>query len=79
LVRLQEYVCVPSHLDGLRDVGEDSQAPAVVLRFPTRTNRLLTKKQLASELGLSTRWVELRMREGMPVIVRQGRILLEED
>jgi phage terminase Nu1 subunit (DNA packaging protein) len=43
----------------------------VVLRFPTRPNRLLTKKQLASELGRSTRWVELRMREGMPVMPRQ--------
>jgi phage terminase Nu1 subunit (DNA packaging protein) len=32
---------------------------------------LLTKKQLASELGRSTRWVELRMREGLPVLPRR--------
>jgi phage terminase Nu1 subunit (DNA packaging protein) len=29
--------------------------------------RMLTKRQLAAELGRSTRWIELRMREGMPV------------
>ena len=28
---------------------------------------LLTKKQLAAHLGRSERWVELRVREGMPV------------
>lgn len=28
--------------------------------------RVLTKKQLAAELGRSERWVELRMREGLP-------------
>jgi len=40
-----------------------------VIRFPFRpfSGRLLTKRQLANELGRSTRWVELRMREGMPV------------
>jgi phage terminase Nu1 subunit (DNA packaging protein) len=43
-----------------------------VVRLPMRTipGRLLTKKQLAGELGRSTRWVELRMREGMPVTPR---------
>jgi hypothetical protein len=30
----------------------------------------LTKRQLAAELDRSTRWVELRMREGMPVAPR---------
>ena len=40
-----------------------------VIRLPVRPfpGRLLTKRQLATELGRSTRWVELRMREGMPV------------
>lgn len=40
-----------------------------VIRLPVRPfpGRLLTKRQLAIELGRSTRWVELRMREGMPV------------
>ena len=33
--------------------------------------RLLTKEQLASELGRSTRWVELRMKEGLPVLPRR--------
>ena len=28
--------------------------------------QLLTKRQLADHLGRSTRWVELRVREGMP-------------
>ena len=28
--------------------------------------QLLTKRQLAEHLGRSTRWVELRVREGMP-------------
>lgn len=45
-----------------------------VIRLPVRQlpGRLLTKRQLASELGRSTRWVELRMREGMPVAPRAG-------
>ena len=40
-----------------------------VVHLPTRTmpGRLLSKKELARELGRSPRWVELRMREGMPV------------
>lgn len=29
--------------------------------------RLLSKRQLAAELSRSPRWVELRMREGLPV------------
>ena len=41
------------------------------MRFPTRPHALLTKKQLASELGRSTRWIELRMKEGMPVLPRR--------
>jgi phage terminase Nu1 subunit (DNA packaging protein) len=30
------------------------------------TEQLVTKRQLAEHLGRSTRWVELRVREGMP-------------
>ncbi len=43
-----------------------------VIRLPVRpfARRLLTKRQLALELGRSTRWIELRMREGMPVMPR---------
>jgi len=52
-------------------VSEDYQTPAVIVRFPARGMRLLTKKQLASELGRSTRWVELRMKEGLPVLPRR--------
>ena len=45
---------------------------AELVHFPTRhaPGRLLTKKQLAAELGRSTRWVELRMREGLPTAPR---------
>lgn len=40
-----------------------------VVHLPAREapSRLLSKKELAVELGYSPRWVELRMREGMPV------------
>jgi phage terminase Nu1 subunit (DNA packaging protein) len=42
---------------------------AEIVRFPGRqaTPSLLSKKQLAMELGYSPRWVNLRMNEGMPV------------
>ena len=38
-----------------------------LVRFPSRGDVLLTKKQLAAHLGRSARWVELKVREGMPV------------
>jgi phage terminase Nu1 subunit (DNA packaging protein) len=38
-----------------------------LVRFPSRGRVLLTKKQLAEHLGRSERWVELRVRDGMPV------------
>lgn len=46
---------------------------AELVHFPTRhqPGRLLTKKQLAAELGRSTKWIELRMREGLPVEPRK--------
>lgn len=45
-----------------------------VIRLPVRrfAGQLLTKRQLATELGRSTRWIELRMREGLPVAPRAG-------
>jgi phage terminase Nu1 subunit (DNA packaging protein) len=39
-----------------------------VVVLPTRGPRLLTKRQPAAHLGRSTRWLELRTREGMPVL-----------
>jgi phage terminase Nu1 subunit (DNA packaging protein) len=42
-----------------------------VVRLPRTGLRLVSKKQLAAELGRSTRWVELRMREGLPVAPRR--------
>jgi phage terminase Nu1 subunit (DNA packaging protein) len=38
-----------------------------LVRLPARGQPLLTKKQLASHLGRSERWIELRVRDGMPV------------
>lgn len=52
-------------------MSANHQAPAVVMRLPMNPHRLLTRKQLASELGRSTRWIEMRMREGLPVLPRQ--------
>jgi predicted DNA-binding transcriptional regulator AlpA len=41
---------------------------AHVLRLPLRAGvePWLSKQQLAAHLGFSVRWVELRVREGMP-------------
>lgn len=39
---------------------------AVVAQLRPAAQQLLTKQQLARHLGRSTRWVELRVREGMP-------------
>jgi phage terminase Nu1 subunit (DNA packaging protein) len=45
--------------------------PGTVVRLASRPGRVLNKKQLAAELGRSTRWIELRMREGLPVLPRR--------
>lgn len=64
-----------------------SQAPTrigmgIVIPFPRRTDwePELSKRQVAQWFGFSTRWVELRMREGMPSRMRghQRRFLLSE-
>jgi hypothetical protein len=41
---------------------------ATVIPLPRRTDwePELSKRQLAATLGYTTRWVELRVREGMP-------------
>jgi phage terminase Nu1 subunit (DNA packaging protein) len=45
-----------------------------VIQLPSRgVERVLTKKQLAAHLGRSERWVELRVREGMPVLEATDR------
>jgi hypothetical protein len=53
-----------------------------VIPFPRRTDwePELSKRQVAQWFGFSTRWVELRMREGMPSRLRgkQRRFLLSE-
>jgi predicted DNA-binding transcriptional regulator AlpA len=47
---------------------------ATVYPFPRRGwEPWLTKKQLAAHFGYSTRWVELRVREGMPSKLIGGR------
>lgn len=40
----------------------------------------MNKRQLAEQFGFSTRWVELRVREGMPsrMLGNQRRFLLSE-
>lgn len=39
-----------------------------VIQLPSRSvDMLLTKKQLAAHLGRSERWVELKVKAGMPV------------
>jgi predicted DNA-binding transcriptional regulator AlpA len=55
----------------------------VVIPFPRRSDwePELSKKQLAARLGFSTRWVELRVREGMPTSSIKGnqrRFLVSE-
>jgi hypothetical protein len=39
---------------------------AQVLPFPTTHEPWLSKAQIAMHFGRTTRWVELRMRDGMP-------------
>jgi hypothetical protein len=61
-------------------IGSGSGA-ATVVPFPRRGfEPWLSKKQVAAHYGYSTRWVELRMRDGMPAHARWGqrRFLLSE-
>lgn len=54
----------------------------IVIPFPRRSDwePELSKRQLAQRLGYSTRWVELRVREGMPSRIQgnQRRFLASE-
>jgi predicted DNA-binding transcriptional regulator AlpA len=54
----------------------------VIVAFPKRHGfePWLSKKQVAVHYGFSTRWVELRVRDGMPSHLRGGqrRFLLSE-
>jgi len=38
-----------------------------LVRLPSRGDAVLTKRQLATVLGRSERWVELKVKDGMPV------------
>lgn len=53
-----------------------------VVRFPRRpgSEPWVSKRQVAEHFGFSTRWVELRVREGMPsrAIGGRRRFLLSE-
>jgi hypothetical protein len=59
-----------------------SASRATVIAFPQRAGfePWLSKKQLAAHYGYSVRWVELRVRDGMPSHRRGGqlRFLLSE-
>ena len=43
-----------------------------VIPFPTTYEPLMSKRQLADYLGFSTRWVELRVHDGLPVATTIG-------
>jgi predicted DNA-binding transcriptional regulator AlpA len=47
--------------------------PLPVRHTPNGPEPLLSKKQLAAHYGFSTRWVELRVNEGMPSALIGGR------
>jgi predicted DNA-binding transcriptional regulator AlpA len=51
------------HSQGPASTRAVFHAPAAA---PQHAEPWLTKRQVAVHLGFSTRWVELRMREGMP-------------
>jgi predicted DNA-binding transcriptional regulator AlpA len=54
----------------------------IVIPFPRRSDwePKLSKRQLAQVKGFTTRWVELRVREGMPSYIEgnQRRFVLSE-
>ena len=59
-------------MDGEREVQRRSKTPARIIRFPG-AEPWLTKRQIAAYDGRSTRWVELRVREGLPSSMIGGR------
>lgn len=58
------------------------QVSATIYNFPSRPGfePLLTKRQVAAHYGFTTRWVELRMADGMPseLISSRRRFRLSE-
>lgn len=40
---------------------------ATIVRLHDQAHGLLTKRELAAEIGRSERWIELRQRDGLPV------------
>lgn len=46
--------------------GNGARIVTAVVQLRLPVDHLVTKQQLAQHLGRSTRWVELRVREGMP-------------
>jgi hypothetical protein len=44
-----------------------------LIAFPAAAEPWLTKKQIAGHHGRSTRWIELRMKEGLPSRMLGGR------
>lgn len=47
---------------------------AQIISLPSRGPILLTKKQLAAHLRRSERWIELKVRDGMPVEQQVDRL-----
>lgn len=44
-----------------------------VIQLPSRSPVVLTKKELGRHLKRSERWIEMRVREGMPVLAANDR------
>jgi hypothetical protein len=59
----------------LATVGDRSHGGGSVIVFPRAAIRepWLSKRQIADYFGRSTRWVELRVREGLPSKMIGGR------
>lgn len=49
-------------------------SPATIHQIRSSQPVLLTKKQLAQHLGRSERWVEMRAKDGMPVVEGTDRL-----
>ena len=61
-------------MDSPQSLSGSVSGSATVYPFPRRGwEPWLTKKQLAAHLGFSTRWIELRVNEGMPSTPFGGR------
>jgi hypothetical protein len=65
----------PAPFENPRPFGEYKGCMATIIPFPNRTGfePWVTKRELARHLRYSTRWVELRHREGLPSVLMGGR------